>query len=341
MKGVSATVCGPLLEALAEAIGFEDSECVEFFRKGTSLYSPGQQDDADLTQLRRNCKYSNYELLQSLREDPQAAELHRLAWDDYEKGRMSKPVPVCQIDLTEVILCVCACTHLFSTHACDQVRLVPRFAVVQGLKPDGSDKVRAIDNMSWSAKHGQRKRSRAEMKAESINGHYTFKSMVEHDHLDQLLDLLRLVHEKLGVVPSLWKADIDAAYRRLPISPEHAWAAGIVYMFEGVAWCSVHHAAPFGATSSVEAWHRVGALLASIATEFLRIPVLRYVDDYFSVERCETNEHAMTCFARLVRALLGQSAIAERKLECGPSLVVLGMLVNPSPKGVRFTLDKC
>ncbi len=35
--------------------------------------------------------------------------------------------------------------------------------------------------------------------------------------------------------------------------------------------------------------------------------------------------HAMTCFARLVRLLLGADAIADRKLEYGTQLLVLGM----------------
>ena len=41
----------------------------------------------------------------------------------------------------------------------------------------------------------------------------------------------------------------------------------------------------------------------------------------------------------MVRALLGGSAIADRKLECGPSLTVLGMDVLPSECGVRFQLN--
>lgn len=45
--------------------------------------------------------------------------------------------------------------------------------------------------------------------------------------------------------------------------------------------------------------------------------------------RPETTKHAMMCIARLVRALLGESAISARKLECGPSLTVLGIDVCP------------
>ena len=54
--------------------------------------------------------------------------------------------------------------------------------------------------------------------------------------------------------------------------------------------------------------------------------------------RPELMEHAMQCFARLVRALLGHSAISERKLEFGNSLVILGIKVEPCGAGVTFRL---
>ena len=34
----------------------------------------------------------------------------------------------------------------------------------------------------------------------------------------------------MGEVPGLWKADIDAAFRRIPVRPEHRWACGIAFM---------------------------------------------------------------------------------------------------------------
>ena len=87
----------------------------------------------------------------------------------------------------------------------------------------------------------------------------------------------------------MWKADIDSAFRRVPLSERHTWAAGVAYMYEGEVWTSVHHAMPFGAAASVMAWHRVGALIASIARRRLHLPVLRYVDDYFSMDRYTLN----------------------------------------------------
>ena len=51
-------------------------------------------------------------------------------------------------------------------------------------------------------------------------------------------------------------------------------------------------------------------------------------------------QHAMTCFARLVRALLGEGAIAERKLECGATLVVLGISVTLGDDGFSLAPAK-
>ena len=44
----------------------------------------------------------------------------------------------------------------------------------------------------------------------------------------------------------------------------------------------------------------------------------------------------MKCFARLVRVLLGTSAVADEKCEVGDSLVVLGVEVQMSQKGYSF-----
>ena len=43
-----------------------------------------------------------------------------------------------------------------------------------------------------------------------------------------------------------------------------------------------------------------GSLLAVIARRLLHLPVMRYVDDYFSVARAETTERDMLFFARCV-----------------------------------------
>lgn len=53
----------------------------------------------------------------------------------------------------------------------------------------------------------------------------------------------------------------------------------------------------------------------------------RRVGDHFSIEYVESAEHAMTCFGRLVRAVLGADAIAESKLAFGAPLHLLGLKI--------------
>ena len=92
-----------------------------------------------------------------------------------------------------------------------------------------------------------------------------------------------------------------------------------------------HNAMNFGATASVHAWNRIGALITCIARRLLFIPLLRYVDDVFSVDRPQCVEHSLECIARLVRAILGPDALKEKKMEFGSPLVVLG---------VKFTITQ-
>ena len=82
------------------------------------------------------------------------------------------------------------------------------------------------------------------------------------------------------------QADVDAAFRRIPIAKEHRWACGVAFMVDGQVMVSQHAACPFGAVASVHAWERVGAAITHIARVFLKLAVLRYVDDLFAPERC-------------------------------------------------------
>jgi hypothetical protein len=66
-----------------------------------------------------------------------------------------------------------------------------------------------------------------------------------------------------------------------------------VYVFVAQVMASQHYACPFGAIASVHAWERVGAAIAHIARKFLKIAVLRYVDDLFASERCVNNSQVV------------------------------------------------
>ena len=81
------------------------------------------------------------------------------------------------------------------------------------------------------------------------------------------------------------QADIDSAFRRVPVAPEHRWACGVAFKLKGKVVISQHAACPFGAIASVHAWERIGAALTHVARKFLKIAALRYVDDLFAAER--------------------------------------------------------
>jgi len=81
------------------------------------------------------------------------------------------------------------------------------------------------------------------------------------------------------------KADIDAAFRRIPSRESHRWAAAVTWSFRGEAWTATHIGMPVGAAASGIAWHKIGHLLQLIGQKLLGLPLFRYVDDYFAVDR--------------------------------------------------------
>ena len=142
----------------------------------------------------------------------------------------------------------------------------------------------------------------------------------------------------------VFQADINSAYRRIPIRPADRWAAAITFIHDGNVAVARHVAMPFGAISSVHAWDRIAKFLQHIAHTLLMLPALVYVDDFHGAERVATVGHANRCFARMVDALLGPGAVAVKKLLHGNPLEVLGLIVTvqeigvcckPSPDKVR------
>ena len=92
------------------------------------------------------------------------------------------------------------------------------------------------------------------------------------------------------------KADIDAAYRRIPIRTKHQRLCYIAFLHKGVLVIAQHLGLPSDAVSSVHDWDRVGMLLChllvhmdivcgtgaflwSLARRVLKISMKRYVDD--------------------------------------------------------------
>jgi hypothetical protein len=313
---VSKEVNGPLMVELCKTTGL-DSECVEAFRKGAPILRgiPAAKsavphdyplaDDAD--ELAAQCYERNQELLGSLRADAHEDFLMAQTVADAGLGRMTEVVPVSQLDLRRVLLS-------------------RRFSREQGMKTNGQLKLRAVDDMTGSG----------------VNGCAQPEGKTQTDAIDTLVRCAVLLKVATDREIGFWKADIDAAYRRVPIQECDKWASWIAFVHKGEPVAAGHHSLMFGSLGSVHGWDKIGDTICHIARRSLHLAVGRYVDDFFAAEVAGTEQHAMECFTRLVRALLGPTAIKAEKVESGLELNVLGLHVSYDKQGmnVRVTDKK-
>ena len=297
---ISSQVNGPLGQYLAEITGFTDPEAMELLRDGadmvgtlhaSGLGTPHEFPEATkVSDLAATCAERNVSLLNSLKEDPHAGFLLDEVWADSKRGRMTRPKKIEDVDLATVLL-------------------ARRFSREQGVRENGEVKLRAVDDET----------------ASGTNPACRPQEKLHNDQPDAFASVIARLVAVTGCLPHLWKADVDAAYRRVPVRADHRWLVWIAFLLNGQVWAAGHNACCFGSTASVHAWHRVGALLCHVARVMLHLPLLRYVDDYFSADRAESSAHALQCFARVVRAIMGDDALAEHKLQHGMPLNVLGL----------------
>ena len=192
IQAVSATVNGPLIEALAEATGFSDKACIEQFRKGAPILGrlpssgrgtkrSSETQLGDVHELAASRVEANKQLLTRRREDENSGVLLEKTQQDAELGRMSPPVSL--------------------RHVPKECLLASRFSVEQGFTDTGDKKIRPIDDLS----------------ASGVNGCCAQEEKLSNDGVDTLFQVARQFTELVGEVPWLFKADIDAAYRRIPL----------------------------------------------------------------------------------------------------------------------------
>ena len=62
------------------------------------------------------------------------------------------------------------------------------------------------------------------------------------------------------------------------------WATGTFLMHNGKLYKSRHNAMPFGFSGSVYAWERFANFLWTVVVMLLRVPLGKYVDDFFGIE---------------------------------------------------------
>ncbi len=282
------------MEFLADAMQYHDKRCLETFRTGGKFYGALQpsgngrpvepQADFDPLLVRMDCFERNqkvrrcgaayapsvcaracmwWQVLAKLKEDLHEAELLRLSLEDVEMGRMSGPFRAAEVDLAKAAvasrfnveqgmrLCQCAAN-----------RMLVSLLLVAGTREDGSTKVRPIDHMTESL----------------VNASTAQLEKLSTDTLDLLFEITRAlragceVHTTANVVQraqlcfhfawqeplELFKADIDSAFRRLPLLPEHRAAATVAFKVQGEPMLFQHNAMCFGAVSSVCHWDRIG-----------------------------------------------------------------------------------
>ena len=315
VRGIASAVNVPLLEWLVDKYGHDDKDVAKLFKEGAplvgDLYFSGRAGSeavaADATEKLIKGRHSwNASLQKSIKHSDlgtggrsqTAQALLDLTKMDADLGRMTNP-KVCSGDDE-------GC--LFSK----------RFCLEQGTRPDGTAKLRPCDDAtaSW------------------VNWYAQLLEKLRLENLSDLHQLAMLVHREFrkagvcAVVLEVLKADVDSAFRRVPILPEHRKLAAVLFAVGNELFSSTHLALPFGFTGSVVAWERVGAAIATIIRRALMIGILRYVDDLFAVEQKATAKHALQCIARVVRAILGQSALADEKMAVSSKEVVLGIEVS-------------
>eukprot|EP00959_Pyramimonas_sp_CCMP1952_P230880 4826344-Pyramimonas_sp.AAC.1 len=72
-----------------------------------------------------------------------------------------------------------------------------------------------------------------------------------HGAIDALFGTCKAFMARVGEAPGLWKSDIDAAFRRVPLIPEHRAFAWVAFLAGTCVHVAQHFAAPSSATSSV------------------------------------------------------------------------------------------
>ena len=79
-----------------------------------------------------------------------------------------------------------------------------------------------------------------------------------YESMDLFLQTIREMEQRVGKELSFWKADIDSAFRRIPIRPQDREYSYIAFRYNGNVVVAKHLALMFGSVASVHHWERVG-----------------------------------------------------------------------------------
>ena len=199
-----------------------------------------------------------------------------------------------------------------------------RFGIEQGCAEDNSLRHRCIDNGSESGG----------------NDAIIVLGKMKCERLDSLFKLIEAMWQRGAREFELFKMDIDSAYRRITIAGEDRWIAVVAFMVNGKVIGVKHIVLPFGFVGAVHGWDRIGRAIQFILVKLVRVLCLRYVDDYFGVERARCTEHLVKCATRVIEAILGKGSVAPHKSAHGSQLVILGILVELKATAMKCTLTE-
>jgi hypothetical protein len=258
LKPIVSRFHGPLFEYIYHEIQYDDPQFLKDLRDGFPLLgvlppscgscdeTPPKSSSYTEEELRDNRRVHNELVLAALRADEWEGDIWDGTMADAEAGFMSEPVPLDAVDL-------------------DRVTLTRRLGVRE--ERAAGWRTRVVDHFTESG----------------VNPATQAQDRPRHDTTDVLAEVLLHVL-RAGQTPQQWKRDVSQAFRRVPIQGDHLEYAWVVFLRHGVPYVAQHRGMPFGTSSAVYGWHRVGHFLRTALVKLFLAPAGRYVDDYFGAE---------------------------------------------------------
>jgi len=314
----------PLIEWLVQEIVYEDPLLLQRCTHGFPFVGdfdpclvdvqealPKMRGEATEESLRRDRGAWNQIVLDALvasKVSDFEEDIHQAALDDAAEGYMTTPVPL----------------EDWHVKHCNLTR---RMAVREfKLKAEGvfEERTRTVDHETESG----------------VNGAAWPWDKLRHETVQDLLWLINVLLE-CNLVPKLWKRDLRKAFRGIPIMAEHLDLSWVVWRYKGTLYVSRHLGMPFGTTSAVYGFHRVGAFLAAVVKRMALAPTLRYVDDFFGASRQGVFWTAGKLL-EVISDLVGRPCDPKKSEQDLSLMVVLGIevAVNDDLSGVRVTLQE-
>ena len=145
-----------------------------------------------------------------------------------------------------------------------------RFGKDEGLKADGTPKIRCIDDYT----------------ASRVNAATAAQDRIVLQTLDNAVAMARCLENALQKPVYIWKTDHKGAYRQVPVMPAHLQAMYITIFRPGDTRPQVarHAAMPFGAVGAVHGYQRVSEAMTHLGLYLLAVLVQHYVDDFWIVD---------------------------------------------------------